>query len=72
MSIMDKSLTTKAMRCLATLDEVPESAKYRGYIVGEGFFDSRAEVDRYIEASSVPGAGLQELFAKHGVNGVYR
>lgn len=43
-------MTRIAMRCLAAFDDDDVSAhQYRGYLVGEGFFESASAVDRYID-----------------------
>lgn len=43
-------MTRIAMRCLAAFDDDDVSAhQYRGYLVGEGFFESDSAVDRYID-----------------------
>lgn len=48
---VDQKMTRIAMRCLVALDEGDDVSahQYRGYLVGEGFFESESAVDRYID-----------------------
>lgn len=51
MAEVDARLTRVAMRSLVAReqDDVSKFEVYRGYLIGERFFASRAEVDSYIE-----------------------
>lgn len=42
-----QALSSKALASEVDFASADESAKYRGLLVGEGYFESQAEIDEY-------------------------
>lgn len=42
-----QELSSKALASEVDFTSADESAKYRGLLVGEGYFESQAEIDEY-------------------------